>query len=78
MLVNGKPRVHLLPAKVHATAVRAASYAVVSRGFAGALQGSALGAKGNGTLYAVFASLLAAQGYRSDNKMLLYTKVVTL
>jgi hypothetical protein len=52
-------------------------YWVVSRGFAGKLQGYKAGTSNNGTLYAVFASYAAAVAYQKANKMRLYTSIVT-
>jgi hypothetical protein len=63
-------------AQAHSTAQ--VQHAVVSRGFAGALQGyKANGAhKGNGTLYGVFASAAQAYAYQKTHRMQLYTSVL--
>lgn len=55
-----------------------AQHAVVSKRFAGALQGykSNLAHTGNGTLYALFASAALAVAYQKAHKMQLYTSVV--
>lgn len=60
------------------TPLPAGKHAVVSRGFAGALQGyTANGAqRGNGTLYGVFATAAQAFAYQKARKMQLYTSIV--